>query len=201
MFKLDRYIPAFLVLGILACFPLALPSSSTIDQGLDPRFNAIPYQIGDWHGQDVEIDQLTYDILETKNILSRVYQNSAKEQIHLMLVGSDKDRRVAHPPEVCYTSSHYQILNSQDKTLNVGAQQIPAKRFVAQDEHNTAHQEKVLYLYKVGDRFTANYYAQQLQFAWDRLARKETQVLLIRLSATGTEPFEEFLTQILSHLN
>ncbi|MBI4358123.1 MAG: EpsI family protein [Candidatus Omnitrophica bacterium] len=196
-----RFLTVLVLLGGLCFFPLALPTSHSVDQVVDPRFTAIPFQIGDWAGQDTPVDELTYQILETRNILSRYYRNSKEETVHLLLVGSSKDRRVAHPPEVCYTSSHYAILESKEGTLEISGNQIPIKHFVAQDERNPKDEQQVLYLYKVGKRFTTNYYTQQLQFAWDSLTRRETQVLLIRLAGSRGGPFQEFLSQILPYVS
>lgn len=201
MFKLDRsYWTLLIILIGLSLFPLATPSFFSIDQTVDPKFKTIPYQFGDWTGKDEVLDKRTYEILETRNVLARLYENSKKERVELLLVGSNKDRRVAHPPEVCYTSSHYEVVDSKEREYEVSGVKIPVKEFVAKDQQNLEHREYVVYVYKVGNRFTINYYAQQLKFAWDNLTRKETQILLIRLSGTTESPFQEFLSQILPHL-
>lgn len=202
MFGLDRrYLIVLAVLGVLSLVPLTPPSSSSIDVRLDPRFEQVPFAIGDWIGKDIPVDELTYQILETTNVLSRLYENKKGERVHLLLVSSAKDRRVAHPPEVCYISSHYDVVNSKETLLQVSGNQVPVKLFVAQDQKDPAHKEQVLYLYQVGKRFTTNYYAQQLQFALDRMARRESRVLLIRLSGSRNQPFQEFLSEILTHLH
>ncbi len=199
--RLDKGFLAVLVLfSGLSLFPLAMPTSFSVDQTLDPRFKAIPYQIGEWAGKDVELDERTYEILETKNILSRLYQDPNKETVHLLLVGSNKDRRVAHPPEVCYTSSHFDIVSSKAGEFEVFGQKIQVKQFVAEDQNDPRHKEHVLYFYQVGKRFTANYYAQQLQFAVNTLSRQASQILLIRLSASSEKSFQQFLEQILPHV-
>lgn len=199
--SISAYLVVLLVLGGLSFFPLSMPASSSVDSTLDPRFASIPLQIGEWTGKDIPPGEDVYRILETKNILSRLYQNSKGERVDLLLVSSSKDRRVAHPPEVCYTSSHYAIVESKERTLNINGEELPVSEFTAQNQLKPDHQEKVLYLYQVGNKFTTNYYAQQFQFAMDRLSRKESQVLLIRLSGSTREPFEQFLAQILAHIS
>ncbi len=202
MLKLGKpYLVVLAVLGGLSFFPLAMPSFFSIDRMVDPRFKTIPLQIGDWTGKDEVLDERTYEILETRNVLSRIYVNKDKDRVELLLVGSNKDRRVAHPPEVCYTSSHYEVVDSKNTSIEISGREIPVIEFIAKDQRNLEHREYVLYVYKVGNQFTTNYYAQQLKFAWDRLTRQEPQVLLIRLSATTNRIFQEFLTQILPHLS
>lgn len=201
MFKLDKsYLSVLTIFTGLSFFPLAMPFSFSVDQTVDPRFKSIPYQIGNWVGKDMELDEKTYEILETRNILSRLYLGPDNESVHLLLVSSNKDRRVAHPPEVCYTSSNFDIISSKTAEFEVLDQKIPVKQFVAEDQNDPRHKEYVLYFYQVGERFTANYYAQQLQFAFGALTRQESQILLVRLSGSSEKSFSEFLTQILLFL-
>jgi len=195
-----HFLSVLLPLICLALFPIAKPAAFSIDTETDARYTAIPQQIGEWTGRDVELDDRTYEILETRNVLSRVYENRSGETIHLLLVTSSKDRRVAHPPEVCYLSSHYEISKTADGQLEVGDRQIPIKQFTAHDQRQRSGDEEILYFYKVGDRFTANYYAQQFQFALDRLTRKASQVTLIRLAGRPETQFEAFLLEVLRHL-
>lgn len=201
MFRLDRrYLIVLGVLSVLALVPLTPPSSSSIEAQLDPRFEQVPFASGDWAGKDIPVDDLTYQILETKNVLSRLYENQNGEVIHLLLVSSAKDRRVAHPPEVCYISSHYDVVHSKESVFRIDGSPVPVKLFVAQDQLDPQHREQVLYLYQVGKRLTTNYYAQQLRFALDRVSRRESRVLLIRLSGPSDQNFQEFLSEILRHL-
>jgi len=206
-------------LALLLAFPLALPTSFKMDETQDPLFQKIPMNIGAWKGSDTELDERTYEILETRNVLSRLYETAEGGKVHLLLVGSHRDRRVAHPPEVCYVSSHFSIVDGGERDVNLetsrsrgvsprigfAGQDAPptrvgrlmVKEFIAKDQRRKGASEHVLYVYKVGDRFTTNYYAQQLFFAWDRLTQKKSQVLLIRLAGPDQSVFDGFLNQIL----
>ncbi|MDD4861200.1 MAG: EpsI family protein [Candidatus Omnitrophica bacterium] len=192
------YLLTLLVLAVLCLFPLANPESFRIDETRSPLFLSFPGQIGNWTGQDVEVDERTYEILETRNVLSRVYKNTSGQTVHLLLVSSRKDRRVAHPPEVCYTTSNFSIAAENQRALQIGNQTIPVKEFIATNQRNAQNREHVLYFYKVGDEYTTNYYSQQLRFAIDRLTRKTSEILLIRLSSSDPAVFPEFLAGVLS---
>lgn len=198
MFK--RLNPYYLVAGCLAIlllFPVAAPSSFEIDETIDPMFQSFPLQIDQWKGTDYPVDERTVEILETRNILSRMYEDPSGEQIHLMMVSSQKDRRVAHPPEVCYTASHYALTDKKEGRLETGGPAIPVKSFTARNEKYPKQVQRVMYLYKVGDQLTTNYYAQQLQFALDNLTRNESKILLIRISGLSESSMESFLRKIL----
>lgn len=203
MLKIDRaYKIALCFLAALYFFPLALPHSFKIDETVSPLFFKFPVQVGNWLGKNEALDQRTYEILETKNILSRTYENGQGDKIHLLLVGSEQDRRVAHPPEVCYLGSHYTILEKQERRITLNPQtSLNIREFLAKSNQGEAASQNVMYVYKVGNRFTANYYDQQIQFAWDRLTRKNSEVLLIRIAGQNKEVFAEFLNDLIGVLN
>jgi hypothetical protein len=92
-------------------------------------------------------------------------------------------------------------LNSGKEVFNFNGQEITLNRFIAQDTKNKARKENVMYVYKVGKLFTANYFAQQLLFAWNRATRQETEIQLIRLAGDASAPFQTFLQQSLPYLS
>lgn len=192
---------ASFILGLLILFPLALPNSFKVDEKPSPWLAKVPLTLENWQGEDVLLDEHTYEILETRNVVSRLYKNDAGEQIHLLIVGSHKDRRVAHPPEVCYLGSNFSILNKTEDILTFEGNEIPLKEFTAQNKKLAAQREEVAYFYKIGSRFTADYFTQQLQFAWDRLTRSDSQVLLVRLAGKQESSFKDFFKVLLPHLN
>ena len=116
-----------------------------------------------------------------------------------MVVASDKDRRVAHPPEVCYISSHYSVLTEKSDTLRWKRGEIPVKEFVALDERNPTQKENVIYVYKVGNQFTNNYFNQQFKFAFDRMTMRESQILLIRASGADEQAVRSFFSKTLEY--
>lgn len=188
---------ALAVCLLLAFFPIAMPSSYKIDETKSVLFENFPYQMGEWTGQDSDVDERTYEILETRNVLSRSYVKADGSYAHLLLVSSKRDRRVAHPPEVCYTGSHYSIVQSADDFVRTDSGEIPVRSFVAESEQNPEYREQVIYLYKIGNQYTTNYYAQQLRFAMDKISNKESEVLLIRVSSLSKDVSKSFLKEVL----
>lgn len=187
---------SFICLCGLAFYRIEMPASLEVTQVLSESFKTFPSQIGDWVGHDSPVDERTFEILETRNVLSRSYKNTQGESVHLLIVGSLKDRRVAHPPEVCYYGSDYQVLNGRDRNILLSDRELRVREFFAQSEKNRSDQQNVLYFYKIGEKFTTNYYTQQLQFALDSLSKKSTQVLLIRIASKQQQSQENFLKDL-----
>lgn len=187
---------ALIGLAVLIFFRIPMPFVFHIDEEIDPFFLEFPMQIGRWTGELTEVDQKTYEILETRNILSRTYKDPSGNAIHLLLVSSNKDRRVAHPPEVCYLGSNYIIVNEKESKFDFPNSSVPVKEFIAKSETRPDAVQHVLYVYKIGDRYTTNYYSQQLKFALDHISHAESKIFLIRLSAANADYFEGFLQQL-----
>lgn len=190
-------VPFLAVLGLLCFFRLSLPSSLTVKDELSPFFQTFPMKIGNWEGEVIAPDERDLEILETRNVLSRNYKNDRGDLLHLFLVSSKKDRRVAHPPEVCYISSNFNVMNARETRIG----EVPVKTFTAVQERNADDRQEVLYLYKIGTRYTTNYYAQQLQFALDSLSNESSEVLMIRLAGRDKSVLETFLKELLPVLN
>ena len=74
------------------------------------KMTGFPMQIGAWKGEDIPLDDRTYRILETKNLIMRKYVNAKKDEVYLYMVASEKNRKVAHPPEICYAGSGSKII-------------------------------------------------------------------------------------------
>lgn len=191
-------VPFIVLLGLFRVQP---PDDLKIVTEKSAFFNTFPLQIGAWSGVETPPDERTLEILETRNVLSREYKDPDGNAVHLLLVSSDKDRRVAHPPEVCYLGSNYNITNEQTHTIQADGHSIEMREFEASPERYPERVEDVGYFYKIGDAYTMNYYAQQLQFAFDRLTRAETKVMLIRAAGKSRESVRSFLELLVPYLN
>ena len=120
MFKITKpYLGMLIFLGGLNLFPLTPPVAFHLDESKSPFFETFPAEIGEWRGEDAPVDERTYEILETRNVLSRNYKNPDGGVVHLLMVGSFKDRRVAHPPEVCYMSSNFVIVDERQCVVGI----------------------------------------------------------------------------------
>jgi len=53
VFRLDKgFLISTVVLGALCAFPLTAPTSFSIDEAKDLRFEQIPEQLGEWKGKE-----------------------------------------------------------------------------------------------------------------------------------------------------
>ena len=152
------------------------------DEGLTPEVAAIPHEIGAWRVEDVTLDQRTYEILETRNVLYREYRaDPAAPPIALCIVYARANRKAPHPPEVCYTGAGAHVDKRPAEVITLASRPLPGN--VLQVVHGQTR-EVVLYWYLAGDRLLTSYYGQQLAIMWNQVTGRPAQSALIRYSTS-----------------
>ncbi len=169
------------ILILLAVMVISLPSYLIVPKGRDEAFvSRFPLKVGGWEGRDLEVDERAYEILETRNLILREY-SKGDEKIYLYIIYSQDNRKVSHPPEVCFEGSGVTIVKKDKIRLNSADNRvIPANRLIVE---KGGASNIVVYWYKAGDYYTDNYLKQQLKIALARLRFKRTSGALIRLTA------------------
>jgi len=139
-----------------------------------------PYKIGQWKGQDLEVTEREYKILETRNLISRQYVNPSDEAIWLFIIYSETNRKVFHPPEMCIMGSGLRMVDKTKDEIETGGGKISAnKLYLEKDDYK----EITLYCYKAGKLYTYNYYLQQAYLAFHQIFGKNIAGATIRVSA------------------
>jgi len=140
-----------------------------------------PKEIGDWKAKDIPLDERTYTVLETKNVVMREYRNPRGEKVYLYIVYSDVNRRVSHPPEVCYTGGGIDISEKEHARFSVPGfgKELRVNSFVSGKD---GQKSLVYYWYKAGDKFTTHYLTQQIKAGLNQLMGKKSSTALIRIS-------------------
>jgi len=170
-----------IVIGLLSITAFITYSSySTIDYSGELYTRNIPLVVGSWYGKDFSMDDLTYEILETKDAIMREYVNQDGESVLLALVFSMNNRKVAHPPEVCFAGSGWERTVRDEKIVMIKNREIKVNSLTLQKRSD---KQVVLYLYKSGNKLTSNYYSQQLNIILNGMLHKDTSSALIRISS------------------
>ncbi len=82
---------------------------------------SIPKTLGDWQGHDDPLSERQYRLLETRDVLLRTYRNQrTSEEVLACVVVAEGDRKVAHPPEVCYQGQGWTVLEMRRAGLDLG---------------------------------------------------------------------------------
>ena len=165
------------ILALVATVALASYLPTRTDIALKTKVADFPLTIGQWQGKELPLSEEDYKILETKNLFVRDYKNAQGSTVQLYVVYSEDNRKVSHPPEVCYMGGGVTIV---DKSM---AELTPAIKAMKMTIENKDSQQIVVYTFKAGDIYTAQYTQQQWKVTIDRLFGKRTSGALIRFSA------------------
>ncbi|MBI1852949.1 MAG: EpsI family protein [Planctomycetes bacterium] len=153
----------------------ATPAAADTSIGL-----AIPYRIGAFDGQDRALRARTLELLETTDVVNRVYATAdGAPAITLCVVNSSDNRKIAHPPEVCYTGWGYEVVDRTEARIESDGEVIDAA--VLSVRKGSEH-EAVLYWYRSGSSASANYYREQLRAALALVTGSPIGSSLVRLT-------------------
>ena len=150
-----------------------------------------PKTIGEWSSEEMTITDEEYAILETRNAFARRYFTANEREVTLFIVYSQNNRKVSHPPEVCYTGGGVSVLGHTKFVVpqadQMGVNKESSKNFPLITNRLLLEQgfakEISFYWFKVGDRFTPNYWQQQFLIALKSLLGQPSSSAMIRVSA------------------
>jgi len=163
-----------------------------------------PMQIGPWSAEELVITEREYEVLETRNAFTRKYTTPDGKEVYLFIVYSQTNRKVSHPPEICYSGGGATILSNVHR--DIPGVNVPANKVTVE---MAKFQQLMYYFFKVGDTFTSNYWKQQFLVAMNSLLGRDDGQALVRLSANikpgaadqTAQNIEEFVSTILPYLN
>lgn len=158
-----------------------------------------PMRVGQWQGRDLPITEKEYNILETRNLISREYTNSSGDRLFLLIIYSETNRSVFHPPEVCMIGSGLCITNKLVEEFNVGNKVFTTNKLFAEKGQ---FKEIILNCYKAGNIYTSNFYIQQTRLALYQIFGRNIPGATLRVSmSVGKDPsatlatLKEFLSE------
>lgn len=190
-----NFIIVSIILAIVAIVSLVSYIPARTDITSKVKVSDFPLRVGDWQGKDLTIAEQDYAILETRNLFVREYKNKKGDSVHLYLIYSEDNRKVSHPPEVCFLGSGMTIT---DKSQTEVADSIKVVKLLVEKSNV---REMVVYWFKAGNLYTDNYLSQQLKVVLDRLLRKRTAGALIRVSAVIKDDDEKSAMRSISEFS
>ncbi len=150
--------------------------------------SVIPEQFGRWHGRDQELDDRTYDVLGTRDVLSRFYVDDRGRRVQLLIVVAQQIRRRTHPPEQCFSGGGYSIRSRTLRTVPVALQGQSSIEVRELALDGPGHNRLAWYFYKTGRRISTSYFWHQAGVALRKIAAPDAADILIRVDALHQGP-------------
>jgi len=132
-------------------------------------------------GYDMEMDERTLTILETRDYLLRRYVRPGSPPVDFCMVFSEDNRKGTHPPDLCLEGGGQDIVAKADLLVEVGdgLDPIPCRELLVQDG---ARRTYFIYTYRCGDAYTASFWRQQMTIFLNGLLSRNASGALIRVS-------------------
>ena len=94
------------------------------------RFAKVPKTIGDWEGEDLEVDEIVRKTAGAVGYVSRVYTNQVNgQQVKLWLIVGHSRDICRHTPDVCYQSSGAYKQSKENIPFTLAFDDLPAADF------------------------------------------------------------------------
>ena len=85
----------------------------------------LPLSVDDWVGRDIDVDEQTLRILETEDVVMRDYTKEGSPHVQMCIVYASNNRKVAHPPEVCYKGGGWSLEEKKPVVLLTQSAKAP----------------------------------------------------------------------------
>lgn len=199
--RLGKTVVCALVLSAVLSNYLAWPRSTAPATDI---LAAVPRTLGQWRGFDRTLEPRVYDVLGTRDVLSRRYANDLGERVQLLIVLAQQIRRRTHPPEQCLVGEGYTIVSANNRPTSLpgagGVQQFDVHELILE---GWGGYRVVWYFYKSGAHLNTSYWRHQAGVALRKLAKPNAADILVRAeteaAANDIEQARERLTDFLSH--
>ncbi len=130
---------------------------------------------------DMEFDDRTLTILETRDYLYRRYVAVRANWLEFAVIFSEDNRKGTHPPDVCLEGIGEEVIYKGAVTIDGLGQREPisARELIVQG--NTS-QQYFLYTYKCGPEYTDSFWRQQFMVFYNGLTARNASGALIEVS-------------------
>ena len=172
--------------AILGC--MAAVSQTYLYQEISQRSTAkldnFPQQVGTWKMTgEYAPTQREIELLETENILTRIYRDEQGREVALVLVYDPSgNRKMAHPQEICLKADGQETVDK--RTQMIGNTSIDAQRLLME---RNGRRTLYYYWFKAGEYQSGSYISSQLRLAFQSLKSKPEGTALVRLSTRAQQ--------------
>lgn len=175
-----RYLIAILALAVTTPVVLYLQYLVPPGQPFEDLASKVPLAIGAWHmvGERGPTED-EKRILETDAILTRTYSRGDGPNCDLSITFARDNRRVAHPPEICYKGAGWGVEEKEVLDLAIGGQPFYVNRLLLVRGNSRLH---VFYWFKAGPSNSASYLAMQWNIIRLHFTHRGSSSALLRVT-------------------
>ena len=174
--KQKPFILAGLLLAATTAYSFYLRGNEVV-QASPPDLSAVPLELGDWHGEDMMIDQKTRDVLKNDDARMIRYTNSKGKEVILYLSywKTQKYGAQPHSPIHCIPGSGWNITRNQI----VGSGVFENSSFIIID--NGRAEQAMYFWYAMASGRVADELSVKFNLIKNSLLGRPNDILFVRL--------------------
>ncbi len=142
----------------------------------------LPLFVNGWTGEDIEVNNRTLEILETNDVLMRDYKKDQDPPVQLCIVYASSNRKVSHPPEICYSGSGWSLEEKRPVVFSIKSDEYPEFSAIKLIIEKGDQKQLVLYWYKCKSEYATNYYRQQINIVKNEIITGKSTSGMVRIS-------------------
>ena len=191
-----------LLLAAAASLFLAWPREDITNTDI---VSGIPSVLGEWRGNDHVLEDKVYELLGTRNVISRVYENDERSRVLVMIIMANQARKRTHPPEQCVVGEGYEILRSSNHEVNLDSPGGDISLQVREMLLRRGNAEQITwYFFKSGPRLSTSYWGHQAGLALRKLTDPNAVDVLVRVETVfqpgNPDPARQKMADLLAEL-
>jgi len=204
-----RYLTVIILLILTASVVYSLQYNSSYDDkaGL-ADLQSFPMQVGKWAGRDFLLDEMVYEILETRAIIHRSYTADNGDNVFLSVVHYHDTKVDFHAPESCIGGRGNKTVKTTKRITLTSDNQKKILSVARMITTRDTGQTLTYYFFKAGQFMGSNYIKMRLNIAANKLSRNNARASLIRISTTlipgreddADKKLNDFLAELLPFL-
>jgi len=178
-----------LCLQLFAVRAVSYDEQVSSEQGLE-AVSKIPHSFGDWKGTDYPLDPRVYDILETRSIIHRSYENSKGQKVFLSIVYYAETKVDFHAPEACLGGQGIKTEKTPDTIfIDKLKSKLSVSRLIQKSDNGS--EDLVYYFFKAGPFMGRSYLKLRMNLILNKFSKRPKSGSLIRVSTTIPNTMEE----------
>ncbi len=185
----------YLIVIFMLVVTVVVVNSLQYDASLDEKaefsgLQKIPLQIGKWIGQDYPLQEMVYEILETRAIMHRAYTADNGQQVFLSIVHYHDTKVDFHTPEACIGGRGLKTTKTNKMITFISGTEENHIDVAEMLTTMSTGQTLTYYFFKSGQFVGSSYIKMRLNIAANKLVKNDARGSLIRISTTVTPGYE-----------
>jgi EpsI family protein len=165
----------------------------------------LPTSLGGWNGKDAPVDPELFRAVGARMLVDRLYHGPRGQAVTVQTAAFDVQQLsslkiLPHQPDVCYTSSGWEITNTKFVSLDEAEASDSAAAILTLGREGQICY--VLYWYQIeGDAYCTPYQQRQIMLGWrGRSARPPILKVMLQTTAANADEAEKTLLSLATEI-